>query len=244
MQDTIQSARREMFESLNIPMSRADMRRLRRRARLKIVVWELYLATLLLIKRAFDIIISLEAFIVFAPMYILTALAIVIEDWGPVFYTQTRVGQYGREFRFYKFRSMYVDADARKQELLDQNESGAGVIFKMRKDPRVTRVGRVIRKFSIDETPQFWNVLRGDLSLVGPRPPIPAEVREYTLRDRKRLNVKPGLTCLWQIKGRSDIPFDQQVELDIEYISQNGIWKDFVIMLKTIPAVLLGRGAY
>lgn len=244
MEHDTQRARREVFDSLNIPMSQASMHKLMLRAKIKIFVWESYLKTLLIIKRAMDAIISSGAFVVFSPMYILTVLAIVLEDWGPVFYVQTRVGQYGREFKFYKFRSMYVNADQMKKDLLEENESGDGVIFKMRKDPRVTKVGRFIRKFSIDETPQFWNVLRGDLSLVGPRPPLPSEVKEYTLRDRKRLNVRPGLTCLWQIQGRSDIPFEQQVELDMEYISKNGILKDFVIMLKTIPAVMFGRGAY
>lgn len=244
MEHDTQRARREVFDSLNIPMSQASMHKLMLRAKIKIFVWESYLKTLLIIKRAMDAIISSSAFVVFSPMYILTVLAIVLEDWGPVFYVQTRVGQYGREFKFYKFRSMYVNADQMKKDLLEENESGDGVIFKMRKDPRVTKVGRFIRKFSIDETPQFWNVLRGDLSLVGPRPPLPSEVKEYTLRDRKRLNVRPGLTCLWQIQGRSDIPFEQQVELDMEYISKNGILKDFVIMLKTIPAVMFGRGAY
>jgi lipopolysaccharide/colanic/teichoic acid biosynthesis glycosyltransferase len=135
-------------------------------------------------------------------------------------------------------------ADRLKEELIEQNESADGVIFKMKKDPRITRTGRILRRFSLDETPQFFNVLIGDLSLVGPRPPLPAEVAQYTLADRRRLHVKPGLTCLWQISGRSEIPFEQQVRLDLEYIHSRSLWQDIRIMLKTVPAVLFGRGAY
>jgi len=127
---------------------------------------------------------------------------------------------------------------------MSQNESKDGVIFKMKKDPRITRSGRILRKFSIDELPQLWNVLKGDMSLVGPRPPLPAEVALYTLEDRKRLNVIPGLTCLWQIRGRSDIPFEEQVRLDKEYIRTRGIWNDLKILIKTPAAILSGRGAY
>jgi lipopolysaccharide/colanic/teichoic acid biosynthesis glycosyltransferase len=127
---------------------------------------------------------------------------------------------------------------------MDRNESGDGVIFKIKNDPRLLRCGRLLRRFSIDELPQFLNVLVGDLSIVGPRPPLPVEVRQYSLSDRKRLHVKPGLTCLWQISGRSDIPFGAQVSLDMQYIQSQSIWKDLIIVLKTIPAVLLGRGAY
>jgi lipopolysaccharide/colanic/teichoic acid biosynthesis glycosyltransferase len=131
-----------------------------------------------------------------------------------------------------------------KDQLLEQNESKGGVIFKMKNDPRVTPIGRFIRRFSIDELPQLINVLKGDMSLVGPRPPLPREVMEYTLEDRKRLHVKPGITCLWQIKGRSEIPFQEQVQLDLEYIRSQGLKNDLIILLKTIPAVLSGRGAY
>jgi len=169
---------------------------------------------------------------------------IVLEDPGPVFYAQDRVGLNGRVFRFFKFRSMRIGADKMKDALLAQNESGEGVIFKMKNDPRVTKTGRFIRRFSIDEMPQFFNVLIGDLSIVGPRPPLPREVAEYTLEERKRLHATPGLTCLWQIKGRSEIPFKEQVRLDLDYIHSQSIWQDLVIMVKTVPAVLLGRGAY
>jgi lipopolysaccharide/colanic/teichoic acid biosynthesis glycosyltransferase len=139
---------------------------------------------------------------------------------------------------------MYLDAEARKAELLKHNESSDGVIFKMKQDPRITPVGRFIRKFSIDELPQLFNVLLGDMSLVGPRPPVPQEVAHYTLDERKRLNITPGITCLWQVSGRSELPFRQQMALDKEYIASRSAWKDFLILLKTIPAILTGRGAY
>jgi lipopolysaccharide/colanic/teichoic acid biosynthesis glycosyltransferase len=143
----------------------------------------------------------------------------------------------------YKFRSMIVNADKMKDTLLDQNESG-GVIFKMKRDPRITRVGRVIRKLSIDELPQLLNVLKGDMSLVGPRPPVPREVAEYELSDRRRLDMVPGLTCLWQVAGRSDIDFEGQVRLDVQYLESQSLKGDIILLLKTIPAVLSGRGAY
>jgi lipopolysaccharide/colanic/teichoic acid biosynthesis glycosyltransferase len=139
---------------------------------------------------------------------------------------------------------MVINADKIKKELAAQNESSAGVIFKMKKDPRITKVGRIIRKFSIDELPQLINVLKGDMSLVGPRPPLPVEVAEYTLEQRKRLHVIPGIICLWQVSGRSDIPFTDQVRLDMQYIQSAGILNDIRLLFKTIPAVLTGRGAY
>ena len=157
---------------------------------------------------------------------------------------QVRVGKFGRHFKFYKFRSMYIDAEARKAELLKNNESSDGVIFKMKRDPRITPVGRFIRKFSIDELPQLFNVILGDMSLVGPRPPLPSEVRAYTLEERKRLNITPGITCLWQVSGRSELPFSKQIALDKEYIASRSAFKDFLILLKTIPAILTGKGAW
>ncbi|MBQ9338450.1 MAG: exopolysaccharide biosynthesis polyprenyl glycosylphosphotransferase [Lentisphaeria bacterium] len=198
----------------------------------------------LFLKRFFDIVLSVLALIVLMPLSILVALLIKLDSRGPVFFVQDRVGRYGRHFRFYKFRSMYQGAELKKKELLSQNQSKDGVIFKMKKDPRITRVGRFIRKTSIDELPQFFNVLFGDMSLVGPRPPLPSEVQKYSLEDHKRLNIKPGLTCLWQIKGRSDIPFNEQVRLDKEYIQSQSLKHDLVILLKTIPAIISGRGAY
>ena len=139
---------------------------------------------------------------------------------------------------------MYIDAEARKAELMKLNESKDGVIFKMKRDPRITPVGRFIRKFSIDELPQLFNVLFGDMSLVGPRPPLPSEVKTYSIEERKRLNVVPGITCLWQVSGRSELPFQEQMALDKQYIASRSAWKDFMILLKTIPAILSGKGAW
>jgi lipopolysaccharide/colanic/teichoic acid biosynthesis glycosyltransferase len=244
MNESVYQARRELFKTLDLPVSKADIKRLRWRQRSRLLVWEWALNSLLIIKRLLDVICSLMAILLLLPLFILVSIFIVIEDGGPVLYVQQRVGINGRIFNFYKFRSMRRGADRIKEQLMAQNESADGVIFKIKNDPRITRIGRILRRFSIDETPQFFNVLSGDLSLVGPRPPLPAEVAQYTLADRKRLHVKPGLTCLWQIGGRSDIPFDQQVRLDMEYIHSRSIWQDIRIMLKTIPAVLFGRGAY
>ena len=196
------------------------------------------------LKRFFDIVLSLMALIVLMPFFVVLAIIIKVTSPGPIFFVQTRVGYFGRHFRFYKFRSMYQDAEQRKQALLAQNQSGDGVIFKMKKDPRITPIGRILRKTSMDELPQFLNVLFGDMSLVGPRPPLPSEVQQYSLEDRKRLNVKPGLTCLWQVSGRSDIPFKEQVKLDKEYISSRSLRSDLLILLRTVPAILSGRGAY
>ena len=196
------------------------------------------------LKRMMDIFISLLSIILLSPLMIGVSIAIKMESKGPVIFKQTRVGKNGRHFLFYKFRSMRQDAEVKKQEILNQNESKDGVIFKMKEDPRITRIGKFIRRYSIDELPQLFNVLEGSMSLVGPRPPLPDEVKEYTLEDRKRLHIKPGITCIWQVSGRSDIPFKQQVGLDEEYIKNRGFIRDIVILLKTIPAVLTGRGAY
>lgn len=217
---------------------------LRFRGKIKVAAWETTVSLSYIMKRLLDITVSTAAIITLSPVFLLTAMAIRIEDPGPVFYTQIRVGQNGRHFRFYKFRSMIMNAEKIKAELAARNESKAGVIFKMKNDPRITRTGRIIRKFSIDELPQLINVLKGDMSLVGPRPPLPNEVSEYTLEQRKRLHVIPGITCLWQVSGRSDIPFTDQVRLDLEYIQSAGILSDIRLLLKTIPAVLTGRGAY
>jgi lipopolysaccharide/colanic/teichoic acid biosynthesis glycosyltransferase len=195
------------------------------------------------LKRLTDIVGSAMGLAMLAPIFGITSMAIKLEDRGPVFYAQERVGKWGKVFRMFKFRSMIVDADKIKDELLDQNESG-GVTFKMKRDPRITRVGGIIRKLSIDELPQLYNVLKGDMSLVGPRPPVPREVRQYGLKDRKRLEMIPGITCIWQVSGRSDIDFEGQVRLDIQYLESQSFWGDIVLLLKTIPAVLSGRGAY
>ena len=205
----------------------------------RFTVWCSYAA-----KRAIDVVGSFSGLVLLSPLFLSVAAAIKLTSPGPVFFCQTRVGRYGRHFRFWKFRSMYIDAEARKAELLAKNESKDGVIFKMKDDPRITKVGKFLRRTSLDELPQLWNVFVGDMSLVGPRPPVPSEVAEYTLEDRKRLDVIPGITCLWQIKGRSEIPFHEQVRLDKEYIQAPEFWKDVAILLKTIPAIIGGRGAY
>ena len=178
------------------------------------------------------------------PLFAVIAILIKLESAGPVLFSQTRIGKDGEEFRCWKFRSMFRDAEQRKLELLQQNEMAGGVTFKMKHDPRVTRVGRFIRKASIDELPQLWNVFNGDMSLVGPRPPVPQEVAQYTAHERQRLAVKPGITCIWQVSGRSDIPFNEQVLMDIEYIRSRSLWLDISLLLRTIPAVLLARGSY
>ncbi|MCX6180242.1 MAG: sugar transferase [Chlorobiales bacterium] len=218
--------------------------RFRYRRRFKVKVWETTIMFSYLLKRVLDTAVSTLALIVLLPLFILTAIAIWVENPGPVFYTQIRVGLNGKHFRFYKFRSMVMNADNIKKELAASNESSAGVIFKMKQDPRITKVGKIIRKFSIDELPQLINVLKGDMSLVGPRPPLPSEVAEYTLEERKRLHIIPGITCLWQVSGRSDIPFTDQVRLDMQYIQSASFLNDIILLLKTIPAVLTGRGAY
>lgn len=211
---------------------------------LKISIWEWTVAFAKFLKSFLDVLISFIMLILLSPLFAITAILIYLNDPGPIFYVANRVGLNGAYFGFIKFRSMYMNADKMKDLLLEQNESKDGVIFKMKNDPRVTPIGKFIRRFSIDELPQLINVLKGDMSLVGPRPPLPREVAEYTLEDRKRLHVRPGITCLWQIKGRSEIPFRQQVQLDLEYIRSQGLKNDLIILLKTIPAVISGRGAY
>ena len=196
------------------------------------------------IKRAMDFSLAGIGLLVLLPLFLLLALVIRLDSRGPVLFSQTRVGKGGREFRCWKFRSMYVDAEARKAELETENEMAGGVTFKMKCDPRITRVGRFIRKASIDELPQLWNVVTGDMSLVGPRPAIPREVAQYTPYERGRLDVKPGITCFWQVSGRSDLPFDEQVRLDIEYAKVRSLKVDVELLLRTIPAVLFARGAY
>jgi exopolysaccharide biosynthesis polyprenyl glycosylphosphotransferase len=210
----------------------------------RIIFWQSFVKFSYSLKRILDFSLSLLAIILLSPVFAITALAIVIENPGPIIYSQERIGKDGKPFLFYKFRSMIVGADKLKDKLLDDNESKDGVIFKMKRDPRITKVGRVIRRYSIDELPQLINVLKGEMSMVGPRPPLPKEVNQYTLEDRKRLHIKPGITCIWQVEGRSDIPFTQQVELDKQYIRSQSFWEDLKILLKTIPAVLTGKGAY
>lgn len=211
---------------------------------LKIISWEFVVKLSLIVKRSIDVISSLILMVLLSPVFLITSVAVFLEDHGRVFYTQKRVGKNGKHFEMLKFRSMVIGSEKIKESLLAQNESGDGITFKIKNDPRITKVGRFIRKFSIDELPQLFNVIKGDMSLVGPRPPLPKEVAEYTIEDRKRLHVIPGITCIWQVSGRSDIPFKQQVQLDIKYIKSQSLATDIKLLLKTIPAVLLGKGGY
>lgn len=214
------------------------------RFHLRRLAWMGVVRGTLVLKRLIDMAGAAVLIVALGPLLAGIALLIKLDSRGPVFFKQQRVGLYGALFTMWKFRSMHIDAEARKAALAAANEMQGGVIFKMKHDPRITRVGRFIRKASIDEMPQLWNVLVGNMSLVGPRPPVPAEVALYTLADRRRLEVKPGITCIWQVSGRSEIPFDKQVELDVAYIESHSLWLDLVLLLKTVPAVLLGRGAY
>lgn len=204
--------------------------------------WLIVVMSTKIFKRSIDIFFSAFFLLLTAPLFIMIGALIKATDRGPIFYTTHRVGRWGKEFYFPKFRSMHIEADQQKKYL--KNELGQSITFKIKKDPRVTWIGRILRKFSLDELPQLWSVLKGDMSLVGPRPPLPSEVARYTLEERKRLDITPGLTCTWQISGRSNIPFDEQVELDLEYIRSQNAWVDLKILVKTIPAVFLGRGAY
>lgn len=173
-----------------------------------------------------------------SPVMLIIAIFIKVEDpKGPIFFSQVRNGEYPKTFKMYKFRSMYTDAEERLHELMHLNEQ-SGPAFKMKDDPRITKVGKFIRKTSLDELPQLFNVLKGDMSLVGPRPAIPREVEQYTPYQMQRLFVKPGLTCIWQVSGRNNIGFDEWVELDIEYIKTRNLWLDIKLILLTIPAML------
>jgi lipopolysaccharide/colanic/teichoic acid biosynthesis glycosyltransferase len=194
-------------------------------------------------KRGLDIAVSLAAIVILALPMALIALAIVLDSRGAPIIRQPRVKARGKIFDMFKFRSMQVDAEHRVAEIADQNEH-EGPIFKIRNDPRRTRVGVILRKTSLDELPNLFNVLIGDMSLVGPRPPLPREVVQYDSIQRRRLAVRPGMTGLWQISGRSLLAFDEMVRLDLTYIERWSLWRDLVILVKTLPAVLSGRGAY
>jgi len=230
----------ERYSSLQSPWGRW---KLNFYARAKRFSWRCVIFSAEFIKRFVDIIVSSAALLLLSPLFLLVATLIKCEDRGPVFFAQRRVGKWGREFKMYKFRSMCVDAEQRLQAILAKNHHATGVTFKAKDDPRVTRIGKWLRKFSIDEFPQFYNVLKGEMSLVGPRPPVPREVAMYTPGDRRRLEVTPGLTCFWQIGGRAEIDFPEQVRLDLQYIESQSLWLDLKILLRTVPAVLLGRGA-
>ncbi|MFN8558308.1 MAG: exopolysaccharide biosynthesis polyprenyl glycosylphosphotransferase [Dehalococcoidia bacterium] len=194
-------------------------------------------------KRSIDMVGAAALLALLLPVLGLIALAIRLDSPGGVIFRQTRSGKGGRPFKYYKFRGMVADAEARKAELEALNEAD-GPIFKIRNDPRVTRVGRIIRRTSLDELPQLWSVLRGDMSLVGPRPPIPAEVQRYEPWHVNRLTVVGGMTGLWQVSGRSDLSFDEMVRLDLDYIATWSLWLDIRILLRTFGAVISSTGAY
>ena len=195
-------------------------------------------------KRCFDAAVSALLLALLSPLLLLIALAIKLTTAGPVFYRWQVVGLGGQPFVGYKFRTMVVNADALKSQLMAANEM-SGPVFKIKRDPRITPVGRFLRKLSLDELPQLWSVLKGDMSLVGPRPPLRSEYAQFAPWQRAKLSVKPGMTCLWQIGGRNRVSdFDQWVRLDLDYIARRSFWFDLWILLRTVPAVLLGRGAY
>lgn len=192
----------------------------------------------LVLKRLIDIVGASFGLLLASTIMLIVAILIKLEDpKGPIFFSQIRNGAYPTTFKMYKFRSMYIDAEERLQELMHLNEQ-SGPAFKIKDDPRITKIGKFIRKTSLDELPQLFNVLRGDMSLVGPRPAIPREVEQYTDYQKQRLFVKPGLTCIWQVSGRNNIGFEEWVELDIEYIKTRNLWLDIKLILLTIPAML------
>jgi exopolysaccharide biosynthesis polyprenyl glycosylphosphotransferase len=199
--------------------------------------WELFF------KRIIDLLLSAIGLILLSPIFLLIAIAIKLTSSGPIFYRWNVVGLNKKNFTSYKFRTMVVNADELKEQLIGQNEMN-GIVFKMKNDPRITKVGRILRKFSLDELPQLFSVFKGDMSLVGPRPPLATEIPSFKNWHRRKLSVKPGITCLWQCSGRNHInDFDDWVKMDLQYIDQWSLWLDFKILLRTIPAVLTGRGA-
>jgi lipopolysaccharide/colanic/teichoic acid biosynthesis glycosyltransferase len=193
-------------------------------------------------KRCIDVLVSASALLLLSPLFVLIAIAIRLDSPGPVIFRQWRAGRGGRPFVFYKFRSMVADAEQRRAALAGQNEQD-GPIFKMREDPRITRVGRRLRRWSLDELPQLWNVLKGDISLVGPRSPTLDELARYERWQRRRLAVTGGITCTWQVSGRSQIPFREWMRLDLRYVERRSAWLDLWLLVRTLPAVITGRGA-
>lgn len=195
------------------------------------------------IKRLIDIACSFLGVILLSPLFIIIAIIIKITSKGPVFFSQKRVGKNGKEFNMYKFRSMVVNAEELKEKLAAQNEM-SGPMFKMKDDPRVTKVGKFIRKTSIDELPQLWNVLKGDMSLVGPRPSLPKEVAQFEDWMYRRLEVKPGLTCYWQVSGRNNIDFEDWMKLDIKYVDERSTWIDIKLIFKTVFVLFGDKNAH
>lgn len=223
--------------------SRLGLWRMKKRFALRRLAWRWFVESADFLKRAVDIVGSLAALLMLSPLLVPIS-ALVRLDGGPVLFAQTRVGRLGRPFKMFKFRSMRPDAEQRLAALLATNQHGTGVTFKIKNDPRITRIGHWLRRFSLDELPQFYNVLIGDMSLVGPRPPVPREVALYALSDHRRLLVKPGITCTWQVGGRSEIDFPGQVQLDVNYIESQSMGQDLKILAKTPKAVVFGPGAY
>jgi exopolysaccharide biosynthesis polyprenyl glycosylphosphotransferase len=198
--------------------------------------------THLAIKRGMDIVGATIGITLCLPVLMAVSLAVKLHDRGPLLFRQVRMGKDGRRFYCYKFRSMCVDAEARQHEIAQLNEQD-GPVFKIKEDPRITPVGRLIRRYSLDELPQLFNVLLGDMSLVGPRPPVPSEVARYSWWQRRRISVRPGLTCLWQVKGRNKVSFEEWMEMDLFYIDNWSLWMDIKLMMQTMPAVVRGTGS-
>jgi len=196
----------------------------------------------LMLKRIIDLMVSSLALLVLSPLLVAAAIAVKLDSGGPVFYSAERIGKKGRRFRCVKFRTMTRDAESRRAEMMHLNERD-GVLFKITNDPRITRVGRILRKYSLDELPQFFNVLKGDMSIVGPRPPLASEVEEYKLSYLRRLDVNPGITGLWQVQARQDPSFDNYISLDVHYIENWNLWLDFKIMVRTVGVVIQGTGS-
>ncbi len=197
----------------------------------------------LFIKRMFDVLVSLIVLVLFSPILLMAFIGVLVSSRGPAFFTQTRCGLNGRKFKLYKFRSMYMGAEMKRKELEKQNDM-KGPVFKMKRDPRVTPFGKFMRKFSIDELPQIINVLKGDMSLVGPRPALPTEIDMYESWQRRRLSMKPGITCIWQVSGRNKIAFEKWMEMDLYYIDHFSLWLDFKLLLRTFFVVITGYGAH
>lgn len=228
----------EIFASQRFRSARTTQR-----LRMLLLIWVIRVKLSHSMKRVLDITGASIGLFLASPIMLLTAIAIKLDSPGPIFFRQTRVGKDGEVFPCYKFRSMYIDAEQRLKDLQAKNEAD-GPVFKIKHDPRITRVGRIIRKLSVDELPQLINVLKGEMSLVGPRPPLPREVAQYTYEQIGRLHAVPGITGLQQVSGRSDLDFKRWVELDLQYIQEQSLLKDVEILLRTIPAVILGKGAY
>ncbi|WP_434738293.1 sugar transferase [Paenibacillus lautus] len=196
------------------------------------------------IKRAMDLIFAIIGLVMLIPVFIIVSVSIKLEDpKGSVFFCQTRIGKDEKPFRMYKFRSMVSNAEELLEKLLEQNEI-SGAMFKMKEDPRITNIGKFIRKTSIDELPQLWNVVRGEMSLVGPRPALPREVNQYSTFEKLRLQVTPGCTGLWQVSGRNNLSFQEMLKLDLEYIQQRNLWLDVKLILRTVKIILLPNAAY